>query len=458
MFLYFSILILLFIFIALFYKFYNFKKLSNKTFAKEEFIEKRHTDSLTTLHTRNYFMQTTEALIQNQHHFTLFSIDLNKFKVINDLKGHYIGDIILKEIGSRLKFLENKDLFFARIGGDEFMAILKNTTNEQIQQTSVQIQSTITKIIVHDNFEYQITASIGIVKFPEHAKNLSDLLNLADFAMYYAKKNELKEHYLVTKEFQKKISDRQSIKDILKDLDVEKDLELRFQPLFHLSSGKLFGVESIVNWKHINDVFQKEKFLSVAEELGNIQDIVGWIFLTSMHYTKKINEKSKNKIRMNIKVSQVCIHHKIFFGNLTDAIINLDIKPSCLGIEFNEYSVTYAPKDTKNSIKRIDKLGTEIIISDFGVGQICISDIKKFYTKYIKISPKLIQKIDKEKDTLETVQGIINLAKGMNIKIIADGVENETQLNLLKELNCDIVQGNFLSTSLTAIEFEKKYL
>lgn len=421
--------------------------------------DRRAKDSLTGLLTRGFFVNRLEELVeQDRQKFTVFNIDLNKFKVINDLQGHHVGDVVLKEVGERLKAMSSEKLFFGRIGGDEFVGVYFSTEDSKINEVVHKIQSVIKERITHDKFEYEVSASIGVARFPNDATDASDLLKLADFAMYYAKKNEISGAFLITEEFNKGLQQRKYLRKILKDLDVDKDLELFFQPQFCANSSALVGIEAIVKWNHPSDgVIEREIFTPVAEEMGIVQYITKWTFLSAIAQIKEWNEKYGTDLTMNISVSQSCMYHRIFFSNVKYMIDTIGIKPHWLGIELNEYSAMHAPEYIKNLLSSIHDLGVKISIFDFGMGAICISYIKQFYVNYLKISPKLVKGSAGDENKAKTINGIIALAKGMDLSAVACGIDNKLELDLLKKLKCDIMQGDHVGKVLSRDEFESAY-
>ena len=423
--------------------------------------DKRETDSLTGLYTRSYFIRNAEELIEmGGQEFSILSIDLNKFKIINDLQGHHIGDVVLKEIGKRLKALNNENLFFARFGGDEFVALFSSTDYDRISEVGNRIKESIKQRITHDKFEYEVGASIGVARYPNDAQTLTDLLKLADFAMYYAKRNDLTDLFLITEEFNKEFAKRKHYEKLLRDLDTQKnELTLYFQPQFSLQAKELVGIEIIVKWHHPTEgIIDENDFLPISEEMGIIQHITKWTFLNALAQIKEWNDKYNRELTVNLNVSQSCMYHRIFFTNVSHMIEAFQIKPHWLRISLSEFSVMHAPEYIKKLLQSIDNLGAEISITDFGSGQICLGLLKYIYVKYLKTDASIISELEYDKNKFDTLKGIIMLAEGMGIKTIVKGVANSTQLNILRDLNCDVVLGSYLGEPVLKEEFEKRFL
>ncbi len=422
-------------------------------------IEKRATDSLTGCYTRGFILGKLKEMVAQKNPFTLFLIDLNKFKNINDLQGHHVGDFVLQEIGQRFCSLKDEKLLPSRIGGDEFLAVYLGKDVETINKIGEKLHSVIEEKIIFDRFEYTMSASIGVARFPDDGDELSDLLALADFAMYYAKKNNLRGHSLVTDELKKNAARRRKIKALLKEIDYEKDLSLRFFPQFDVKTKQVVGVESIVQWNHKEEgVLFRAEFLPVAEEMGVIQYITKWLFLNSLAQIKEWNEMYKRKLGISINVSQSCIYHKIFFGNVEQRVAHFGIRRNWLTISLNERSIMHAPDYMKKLLFDINHMGINISIHNFGSEKICLGAIKKLFIDSLSIGSEIIHECEKDEEVYQTLRGILMLAKGMELKTIARGVENEAQLRILEDLGCEVAQGHYLEKPLTAIEFEEKYL
>ncbi len=416
-------------------------------------------DSLTGCCTRACILTKLEELVGHKQLFTLFVIDLNKFKNINDLQGHVVGDVVLQEVGHRLQNLSYESLLVARIGGDEFLAVLLGNEREKIRETARQISSVIEKKILYENFEYEISASIGVSRFPEDGTKISDLLTLADSAMYYAKRNNLGNHFLATDEFARHMARRQEIKQHLRVINYEKELGLRFQPRFKGKNKELIGVDAIIHWNHAKEgVIDRAEFLPVAEEMGVIQYITKWLFLSSLAQIKEWNEKYGRDLCININVSQSCIYHKIFFTNVSQMINSYGIQPDWLRISLNERSMMYAPEYMKKLLKELTELGINISIYDVGSGMISVGYIRQLFVDSLRVAPVIVHGCEDDDDKRKTLRGIIMLAKGMELKVAANEIENQQQYEILKELGCDVLQGNYFEKALDAQQFEQKYL
>lgn len=425
---------------------------------EENFRRELDTDPLTSLYKRNYLLARGEEALEKNQPFTIFYIDLNKFKVINDIQGHNVGDIVLKTTGSRLRELNDESIFFARFGGDEFAALLYDTSPTRISEASILISATIRRKILYNGFDFEVDASIGVARYPNDGTSMDQLIKLADIAMYHAKRNDLDHSYIISREFTETFRRRNLIEKLLRKMNYETDLSLDFQPQFNIMTRELIGMEALVRWpaSEVGEVSPTE-FIPIAEEIGVVKDVTKWVFIHGIKQIKKWNDKYGTDLVMNLNVSQNCIHHKIFFGNLTRMIEAFDIKPSWLGIELTEYSVMHSPEYMNTLLHSISALGVKITIDDFGSGSSSLTCIKRFGLDYIKIDKSLIDEIETDSNNFIIIKAIIQMAHCMSLKAVAEGVENKEQLNLLKQLGCDAVQGFIFGRPVSEKEFEKLY-
>ncbi len=415
-------------------------------------------DFLTSLYNRRFCIEYINSLIKEDTPFSVFIIDLNRFKQINDVYGHNIGDIVLMEVGKRLKEMENEDILFARLGGDEFAAVYKTEDAHEINHLGEEINNKLQEHILVNESEFTISASIGVSRYPTDSTRTSELLKLADIAMYHFKKNDVQHKYLISDELNKTLKERKKIEILLKDIDIEKDLFLEYQPIFNFENDELIGMEALVRWRHREEgTIYPLSFIPVAEEVDVVKNITRWTFINSLHQIKEWNEKYNKNLKISINVSNHCVHNNIFFGNLQFMLENFKIKSEWLSIELKELSLLISPEYMKRLLVSISDLGVEIHLDDFGTSPIMLSSLRDFKISTIKIDNKFISSLDKE-DSKNFVKGITLLAHELGIKISAEGVETKDQYEMLKENHCDSFQGFYKSYPLSKDEFENKYL
>lgn len=420
--------------------------------------ECKNLDFLTKLYNRSFCLDFISKLIADNSKFSIFYIDLDKFKIVNDVYGHDVGDIVLQEIGARFKSLEKEDLLFTRFGGDEFIGIYQSIDENKINKLGQRIHNVLKEHIVISESEFYISASLGVARYPLDANNVDDLLKLSDMAMYKAKNSNSNNKYLISDELTKKLASRKKMEILLKKIDIEKDLFLEYQPIFDLKTGCLTSMEALVRWNHeTKGVIYPNDFIAVAEEIDLIKDITRWVFITGLKQIRAWNEKYNTNYKISLNVADACIHNKIFFDNVEYMLETFKVKAEWVSIELTEHSLSVSPEYMKQLLCTINDIGIDIHIDNFGTHPIIISDLKEFKVKEIKIDQQFIAKLENEEDRC-IVNAMIQLAKGLGINTIAKGVEEKTQRKILKELDCDKIQGFYLEKPLSKHDLERKYM
>ncbi len=415
-------------------------------------------DFLTNLHNRRYFLDYVDMLIKEDIEFSMFIIDLNRFKLVNDVYGHDVGDVVLSEVGERFNSLESEKILFARLGGDEFSAIYKTNDEEEINAFGEKVNKVLEDNILVNESEFAISASIGVSRFPTDSRKKTELLKLADIAMYQSKKSENDDTYLISDELTNKLRERKKIEELLKDIDVEKELFLEYQPIFDFETGEVVATEALVRWNHKDEgIIQPLSFIPVAEEVDFVAVITKWTFINALNQIKQWNEKYKKDLKISINVSNLCIHNKIFFGNLKYMLDTFGIKPKWLQIQLKELSLAASPEYMKKLLQSLSDLGIEIQIDDFGTSPIMLSSLKDFKISTIKVDNKYIESLDNV-DIFNFVDGLIAFAHKSGIEVLAEGVETKEQYECLELTDMDYYQGFYKERPISAEDFENKYL
>lgn len=416
-----------------------------------------HYDFLTKLHNRSSGLDVINQLIDDKQPFSLFYIDLDKFKIVNDVYGHEVGDFVLEEVGRRFQSLEKEGLIFARFGGDEFIGIYQTVDEQQINALGQSLIDVLADHIVISQSEFTISASVGVARYPENADNMDDLLKLADMAMYKAKRSEADHQYLISDELNEKLANRKKIEVLLRKMDVEKDLFIEYQPIFDAHTGALTGMESLVRWRYNQEVtIYPNDFIYVAEEIDFVKDITKWVFIESLKQVKIWNEKYQTNYKVSLNVADACVHNKIFFTNIEYMLETFGVKAEWLILELSENSLSVSPEFMKQLLNTISNRGIEISIDNFGTHPLVISTIKDFKVTEVKIAPQFNTQLEEEEHCV--FNGLLMLAQGLGITAVAKGVETEEQHERLKAVGCPKAQGFYLGKPLPKIAFEEAYL
>ncbi|MCK8060400.1 MULTISPECIES: bifunctional diguanylate cyclase/phosphodiesterase [unclassified Fusibacter] len=429
--------------------------LNNKLF------ERSTTDYLTGLYNRSYFLEYLKGLIEeNKTAFSVFFMDLDRFKVINDLHGHSMGDAVLKEVAKRLSKLSEGEFMISRFGGDEFAVALTADSNAILEDVSQRMIGCLSQGIVIDKYIFNVDVSIGIARYPKDALTSEELMKFADIAMYHAKASDSNENYVFyTSQLIERIERRNHLELLLRNAAINNDFELYYQPQFNAKTKVLTGMEALIRWYHpVEGFISPAEFIPIAEEAGLIVDISEWVSRTACLQIKNWNEKYGMELTIAINTSPICLDGVDFFKDIKELMATTGVKPSWIDIEITEHSAMNSSTRMEEIFMGLSDMGVNISIDDFGTGYSSLSYIKRFDVDTLKIAKELIDNIATDKDDLLIVNAIVMVAKGMGLKTIAEGVETEMQLKLLQELDCHTIQGYLLGKPVDGEKFEKIYL
>ncbi len=431
--------------------------------ANKSLQEISNRDPLTGLYNRRQLIKYLDTLISNETEtpFRLFYIDANRFKAINDSYGHQIGDHVLCALGNRLlkNCMANCTVF--RIGGDEFAVIIDNNIEKQyVSSVAEKLLELIQMPIAVSSYLFTVTASIGIVAYPEDAKDKNLLMRYADIAMYEAKKAYQGNNYLFFDSvISEKIVRKNEIEIFLRRADYDKEFVLYYQPQYSTTEHKLIGMEALLRWIHPEEGFiSPGEFIPIAEECGAIIQIGEWVIDQAFMQIKKWNKSYSLNLKISINVSPIQIQKTNFVSWFKDKLNSENLNPGWVDLEITESSAMDSNETNEELFALFAQMGISTSIDDFGTGYASLSNIKKFDFDRLKIAKELVDNIAEDKNAMIIIQSIVMMAKGMEIKTIAEGVEEEKQLEILKKLECDEIQGYIFGKPVPAQEFEKEHI
>lgn len=419
-------------------------------------------DPLTGLANRNMlydlFEQTTNQLMNPQTKVALLFLDLDYFKVINDTLGHDNGDRLLVHIAKTLAASLREGDVAARIGGDEFAVMLNNVSTEKLSIIIERLFHELSKPIRIDDHLMQITASMGISVFPKDGQNIQTLLKLADTALYQAKeKGRNQFHYYSTASHE----EYQRIHGLDKELQrayANEEFFLMYQPFYDAQSGKIIGFETLLRWNHPErGVLEADVFIGTLEKSPLIIPVSEWLLKAACRQAKIWQNKKifSGSIAINISTVQF-IRHSLS-ELVAKTLAETQLSASSIELEITETIFIDYCDNLYDEIDKLQALGINLVMDDFGTGYSSLAYLKHLPIHKIKIDKVFIK--DCERDYLDQaiINAIITMAHKLDIKVIAEGVENETQLNILKAQGIDGIQGYYYSRPLT-IEGCETYL
>lgn len=434
---------------------------------EQKMIEKKveymaHHDILTGLPNRILAKERTEQAIifskQNNVQSALLFIDLDGFKTVNDSLGHSVGDVMLTLIASRLKECIREGDTLARQGGDEFLLILSDI--KKMQEITMILERLFR--VFENSFDVGIhtltsSASIGIAVYPDHGDTFELLLQNADTAMYRAKENGKNTYCFFNQQMNHDLIGQFKIQSDLKSAIRNGEFILHYQPQIDLSTKQITGVEALIRWNHPQiGMIPPINFISLAENSGLIVPIGEWVIQEAC---RQVSCWQKEGIFVSVAVNISSLQFKR--GNLesvvTNALLMAEIQPRYLELELTESVIMHETDNTLQTVRNLKGLGVQLSIDDFGTGYSSLAYLKRFAVDKLKIDQSFVQDILTDQEDAAIVRTIIQMAKNLNLKTIAEGVENEHVLALIDNFGCDEVQGYYFAKPMEATDFEKYY-
>ncbi|MCT4508108.1 MAG: EAL domain-containing protein [Tepidibacter sp.] len=444
--------------IFILYGFY--KAIDEKNILLKELKYLAFTDSLTKLLNRraieDKLTKSIEKSSKDNTKVGILFIDLDKFKLINDSLGHSVGDYILKEIANRLRYVIKKDDTIARSSGDEFILIIDEINQEQEIINVVQnIMNVFDEPFKLKEKEFNINCSIGISVSPNNGNDVETLFKNADIAMYKAKEKNGNTYELYNYKMSEQMDNNFEIANRLSIGLEKKEFILHYQPKLDIKTNKITGLEALVRWQDPEKgLIYPNNFISVAEETGLIKKLDEHILELSCLQIKKWLNKGLNPPNISVNISGKTFSENAFLDRLEYILKNTGVTSEHISIEITE---TAAMKDKKHTYKILEQIRSKeikILLDDFGKGYSSLSYLKDFPIDILKIDKSFVDNICTDNIDSSITRAIIDMAKALNLKVLAEGVEEENQLRLLKNFNCEEYQGYLFSKPLPVDEIE----
>jgi len=419
-----------------------------------------NTDFLTSLPNRRFAYDQMKQLIDENVAFSLFFLDLNQFKVINDLYGHDVGDQLIRLVGERLLSRLPKQYDIARLGGDEFLIIVKETgAEDKIKKIGKQIIVTFNEPFAIESLpDIYIDPSVGVSQFPYDGIIVDTLIDKADIAMYEAKKNLTKEAVIYSPCMHELVSRDLTIQQEMKKVVERKELTFVYQPQVDSRSGQVTGVEVLTRWEHpVLGHVSPATFIPIAESSGMIEKITRYQIKTCLQeYIKWIQQYGyEGKIAFNI--SSALFPNKSFIIFFTETIQKYGISFDKIEVEITENIQLFSNKESINNLAYLRKLGIYVSIDDFGTGYSTLSYLYDFPVDKVKIDKLFIDQINQGEKGEAVLIAIIKLAQSLNLDVIAEGVETKEQHDFLMHYDCYSMQGYYHYRPMDRNQWEDFY-
>lgn len=412
-------------------------------------------DKVTKLLNRRTIEAIGNAWIRDNQDFSLAFIDIDNFKLVNDSLGHNVGDEILCTIADILNEFSDEDVRIGRLGGDEFILMIKGENNKEriIFMIEAIFKQFKYKKIIH-NFIFEIKASVGINHLAENGSTMTNMLQYADIAMYNVKKRGGNSYCIFNKSLLKPLEYESKVKDGLSN----NEFQAYFQPIYNIEDGRIIGAEALIRWRSHGEIIQPDIFIPTAKKTGDIVEIDKLILKQSCELIRQYKEHGIEDFQVSINGSLKLLRQDTFLQDTLALIDEYGIKPSNLKIEITEDETIDDLEYMINLLKEIRNAGIEVALDDFGTGYSSFNYIKTLPLDVIKIDKSFLMDLEHDNRTESILQTIINLAHILELTVTCEGVETKKQFELLRKLNCDTLQGYYFSRPLSRIDFEEFFV
>jgi len=400
-------------------------------------------------------MQSIAVAKRENKTVALLFIDLDGFKNVNDSFGHSKGDQLLKYAAQRIESAVRTSDSVARLSGDEFAIMLCGDndvySNEKV---ATKVLAELAAPFQLEETEAHVTASIGIAIFPDDGHMPEDLLAKADSAMYKAKEKGKNNVQFFTKEMDIKAQQRRSLEVELRKSIKNNELVLHYQPIHELETGKVVSAEALIRWVHPQrGLISPIDFIPLAEDIGFIVEIGDWVLAQTCKQVKIWQNQLEFTPKISVNISSVQLHRPDFIDKLKDVLAKSKIPAEALTLEMTESLLIEEDSHTLDKLQTIRDLGIDLSIDDFGTGYSSLSYLKRFPISILKIDRAFIKEITTNREDEALTCAILSIAKSLNLKVVAEGVEEKAQCDMLAKHNCQFVQGYFFSKPITGEAF-----
>lgn len=437
----------------------NYANEAARTEAEHRIEYMAHFDMLTGLPNRtqleNRFDYTLSLAKRRDGYSTMMFIDIDHFKEVNDSLSHSIGDLLLIEIAKRLSSILREEDTLSRMGGDEFILLLPDTNSDGAAQVAQKLLDIFSEPFFIEQYELTISASIGITIFPTDGTDKETLFKNADTAMYRAKKEGRNRYCFFTEEMQQNSIRKLTLSNALHHALERNELEVFYQPQISTHTTLLVGAEALLRWNstELASVSPAE-FIPIAEENGMILQIGEWVMHTAITQTKRWMDEGMEPFMIAVNLSAVQFHHSDLQEMVMRILREVGLSSEYLELELTEGMAMHNPHGAITIMNNFHEQGIRMSIDDFGTGYSSLSYLKKFKIYKLKIDQSFVRDISTDPEDKAIVAAIVKMAHSLGLQTIAEGVETIEQLDYLREIGCDEIQGYYYSKPLSVKAFE----
>jgi diguanylate cyclase (GGDEF)-like protein/PAS domain S-box-containing protein len=435
--------------------------ITDRKTAQEQMEYQAYHDLLTDLPNRLLFRDRIGvALAHAKRHRTAAAVmflDLDQFKIVNDSLGHTVGDSLLRAVGARLVTSVRAHDTVARMGGDEFTILLSDVGGSADAATVAQkLLDSVSHPIIVEGHELFVTTSIGIALFPDDGTDAETLLKNADRAMYHAKEMGRNNYQFASRTAIEETTGRLSLERSLHHAFERDEFVVHYQPMINLATGATIGAEALIRWNHPErGRMLPDEFIPIAEECGLIHPLGEWVLRTACDQMRQWHEGGRPELRLAVNLSPRQFQQHNLSGMIETVLRETGYPAEMLDIEITETTAMQHAEMSLGIMTRLKEMGIRICIDDFGTGYSSLSYLKRFPIDTVKIDQNFVRDLNSESTSGGAiVSAVISMARALKLNVVAEGVENEEQLDFLRRENCETVQGFLCSAPLPAEEFE----
>jgi diguanylate cyclase (GGDEF)-like protein/PAS domain S-box-containing protein len=433
-----------------------FRDITKRRHAEEKLLHYALHDPLTNLPNRAQFMNHLKQAVERSEgnpyaRFAVLFLDLDRFKVINDSLGHVIGDKLLVAIAARLASCIRPGDVVARLGGDEFTILLNRTGGvDDVARVAERLQKKLSEPFKLNNYEVFTSASIGIIVSDEMSRQPDDFLRDADAAMYRAKESGKARYEIFDREMHVRNMNLLRVETDLRHAIERDEFEVHYQPIVSLQTGEVNEFEALIRWRHPeHGLVAPNEFIFVAEETGLIIPIGKWILGEACRQTSEWQESFPDRpLSISVNLSAKQLMHPTLMSQVSEILLQTGLNPRRLKLEVTETTVMEHSETALGVLSELRELGISLSTDDFGTGYSSLSYLHRFPFERLKIDRSFINKMDLDDKSEAIVRTILMLGQNLNIETVAEGIENEKQLELLRALGCPAGQGFLFSKPL----------
>lgn len=429
--------------------------------AEEKIAHLAYYDVLTELPNRLLFENLLEESLKARDEIlAVMFVDLDRFKLINDSLGHQQGDHILKLVTSKIKEAISDEAVLARFGGDEFTMMLTgmNTENDALVLAKKVIDK-LKEPIDYNEVEYFMTVGIGISIFPHDGLGMDELMRNAYIALDRAKKQGANHIEFYTDEMNDQVFERLELESYLRRAVEKEELTLFYQPQVNLDKQEIYACEALIRWNHPKlGLVSPAQFIPLAEDTGLIEDIGIWVLNEACKQTKMWQDLGCANLSISVNVSGRQFQSENFVETVQDALKRSGLSPRSLHLEVTESTTLVNTDYSISMLNRLRDMGIKVSIDDFGTGYSSLSYLKDFPLDILKIDQSFIRNLKENSADAAIVKAVITMCEGLNLSIVAEGIETEEQGEIVKKFGCNFAQGFFYSKPLNKEHFEQLLL